>query len=494
MARLLTLLRSDWFFYTVLGIFGLSAAWVAVASLYPMAFDEEFHYGLLQIYATSWLPYGIAHTSDMAQFGAATADASYLFHYLMSFPYRLLTAFSLPDTAIIVMLRMINIGFVIGALLVFRKAFLEARLGRATAHIALALVTSIPVFVTLAAHINYDNLLLLVVAWCTLLLVRISADAYAGKAISFKDITLLAIAVLIGMSVKYAFLPLALAMFAWLIWLLIVMYRKHRQTVTSQYTMLLRDWRRMPSRSRKLYVTLGLISIFFASHYVTNAVSYGSPIPTCEQVFSATECTAYGPWERNEYLVATKPSDFSPVPFPLYLADEWFPGMTIRLTFAVAGKTNDFQTKQPLPALVYLYVSLALIGLVALVIQAARKRTSWFAGMTVLCTLVYAGVLAFKLYGSYVLTAEPVAINGRYLIPLLPLVAAAMIVAIRQLLSGIQSRFIAVATLLLVACLTVSGGGILTYVVLAEPHWFWSGFGQSSHAILQGIANNLVLP
>ena len=81
---------SQWFFYATVALFSISSIWVATASLYPMAFDEEFHLGLIKIYAAHWLPYGIENTRDMAQYGAAMSDPSYLFHYLMSFPYRLL--------------------------------------------------------------------------------------------------------------------------------------------------------------------------------------------------------------------------------------------------------------------------------------------------------------------------------------------------------------------------------------------------------------------
>lgn len=459
-----------------------------------MAFDEEFHYGLIAIYAGSLLPYGIEHTSDMAQYGAATADASYLFHYLMSFPYRLLDFFGMSDTAIILSLRMLNIAFVAAALVVFRRALLAANVSRPIVHTALLLVTLIPIFPLLAAHINYDNLLLLVFAWCLHSIIKITNSVRSGKAFPLTYVFQLAVAVLIGMSIKYAFLPLALGLFVWLMWLLVLGYRMHRQTVTSQLTGFKKEWKRLVPRTKWFMAALALISIFFASHYVTNTLSYGSPIPSCERVFSESECTAYGPWNRNKNMEARKSDTFVPVSYAEYMATEWMPGMTQRLTFAVAGKTNGFDTKLPLPVLVYTLVALSIFGVICLAIQAIRKKTSWLVAFTLLLTAIYAGALSFQLYGDYVDTAHPVAINGRYLIPLLPLVAVILIQAIRQALRPINGGVLAVTTLPVLILLIVGGAGIGTYVVQAGTHWLWPGFGQTSHAFLERIFDLFVLP
>ncbi|MDQ5932295.1 MAG: hypothetical protein QG649_380, partial [Patescibacteria group bacterium] len=204
-------------FYAILALFIISAVWIASFSLYPMAFDEEFHYGLIKIYASSLLPYGIEHTSSMAQYGAATADASYLFHYLMSFPYRLFDFLGLSDPAIIILLRYLNIVFVAAAIIIFRRALLLASASPAAATASLAFVSLVPVFVMLTSQINYDNLLLLVTAWCILLTFRITLSLRQKSTITLTDAWLLVCALLIGMSIKYAFLPIALALVLWLV-------------------------------------------------------------------------------------------------------------------------------------------------------------------------------------------------------------------------------------------------------------------------------------
>lgn len=494
MDKLLNALRSSTFFYSIVGLFILASTWIAFASIYPMAFDEEFHYGLIKIYATSLLPYGIEHTSDMAQFGAATADASYLFHYLMSFPYRLLHIIGLSDTVIIITLRLCNVAFVAAALIVFKNAFKRAGVSNAVSNVGLLSVTMVPIFPLLAAHINYDNLLLLLFAWCFYSLVVITNSVRSGKPFHLSSSFQLIVAVLLGMSVKYAFLPLALGMFIWLMWLLVVSYRHHTQTIQTQLQSYRRELRDLSGRRRLRMLVISLVCLFFVSHYTVNMLSYGSPFPSCERVFSETECTAYGPWNRNKDMQARKSESFEPMSYPLYMAREWFPGMTQRLTFAVAGKTNGFETKLPLPAVVYSFVALTIVGVVCLIWQAARRKSSWLAGFTVLLSLIYAGVLSFQLYGDYVDTAEPVAINGRYLIPLLPLVAVVLIRSIRETLYMVSSASLSLLTVGIIGLFLVSGAGISTYIILAESHWLWPGFGQESHAFVKPLYERLVLP
>lgn len=494
MARLLQLINSDRLFYSFVGLFVLGAAWTAAASLFPMAFDEEFHYGLIKIYASSLLPFGIEHTGDMAQYGAATADASYLFHYLMSFPYRLLDAVGLPDMAIIIVLRFINVAFVAAGLVIFRRAFIHAGVSRSVSTIGLILVSTVPVFVLLAAHINYDNLLFLIIGWCVLLAVRLTNHVRQAKPLPLSETLQLVAAVLIGMSVKYAFLPLALGLFLWIVWLVIVAYRAHKQTISSQLTAFKSEWLAVAPRRKYAWIGLLTISLFFASHYLTNTLSYGSPIPSCERVFSETECQAYGPWNRNKNYEANKSESFVPLSYGAYMTTEWLPGMTQRLTFAVAGKTNGFQTKLPMPALVYMYVILAIVGATCLLIQIVRRKTPSLAAFTLLLTLIYVGTLSFQLYGDYIDTAQPVAINGRYLIPLLPLVAVVFIQAIRGVLSSVSSYRLALVTIGIAGLLVISGAGAGTYIVQAESHWFWPGVGQESHQALKSIVEPIVLP
>lgn len=492
----LSVLRSNTFFYATLSLFTAGVAWIALASLYPMAFDEEFHYGLIKIYATSWLPYGIQHTSDMAQYGSATADASYLFHYLMSFPYRILHAIGLSDMLIIICLRLMNVAIVAGAIIVFRKALIEAKIGQLTTNVSLLFFMLIPVLSMLAAQINYDNLLLLIVALSTLLTIRITGGVLTKRGLSSPAIWYLLILLIMGACVKYAFLPIAGGIGIWLIVLVLVAKKKYRHTFKKQFLTLQRSTAKLTAKTKTTLIVLGLASMFFAFHYVTNYAQYGSPIPPCEKVFDEQACNAYGPWERNHRFAQSRPASFQPMSIPQYIADQWVPGMARRLTFALAGKTNGFQTKDQLPIVYFGFWTLTIVGLICLIARMIERRlkVGAFTWLTLLLCAIYAGVLIYQLYGDYLETGVAVAINGRYLLLLLPLFGAVLLQSIAHYTKRIPRNISLAILVASIIIFLIGGGGASTYIVQSETHWFWPGFGQWSQPILKAIWNIFILP
>ena len=104
-------LKSNLFFRFVLALFVLQAGYIAVKSGYPLAFDEGFHVGVIQLHAQQWNPF-LGQLPDSAnQFGAVATDPSYLYHYLLSFPYRAINLVTTNSFYIVLMLRFISIGF-----------------------------------------------------------------------------------------------------------------------------------------------------------------------------------------------------------------------------------------------------------------------------------------------------------------------------------------------------------------------------------------------
>ena len=479
--QLYRLVSSSGFFYTCLGLFVLAALWVATTSLYPMAFDEDFHLGLIKIYAQHVLPYGIEKTTDMSTYGAATSDPSYFFHWLMSWPYRLLHGVGWSETAIVIALRILNIGFVAGAMMLYRRVLLKLGLSGATTHVVMALFLLIPIMPMLAGQINYDNLLLLIIGCCLVYTLRIGQVIKSGRPMPLQDLGLLLILCLFGAATKYAFLPVAAGIALWLGILLLKNGKKTAVRLLNATARTIGDI----SPLRMALISLGIIAgFFFAAKYVVNYAQYGSFIPSCDKVFTKTECQAYGPWARNYRLKHDLPSDFQPKSFPEYMAEDWVPGMTFRLFFSVAGPTNTFQTLAPLVVPIVVFSTLVGIGCLCVI---ARWRTVMrrypFLWLVVSIAAIYMGALAIQLYKSYVTTAQPVAINGRYLLPLVPLAGALLIAGWQSVVRRrVVSTSLAAVVLVL---LFVEGGGLITYAVQSEQSWFWPGWGQDSHRLIQ---------
>ena len=487
-------LGTNYFFYASLGFFLIGVLWMLFASLYPMAFDEEFHLGLIQIYSTSLIPYGIETNSNMAQYGAATADPSYLFHYLLSWPYRILVTMQLPIEVVIIILRLISLGFIIGSLFIYRLVLEEAGASRRVSNLTLAVFMFIPTLAMLAAQINYDSLLLLIVAICCLLTIRMTKHVKQYKQFPAKETWLLALFVLIGLPVKNAFLPLAVGFFVWTIALVLFT----RYELSQPFSRLLHRFyagTKVLSKNAKItLIIFGMLGIFFSAHYVTNFISYGTPFPKCDDVFSKQACTAYGPWNRNQQLAQNLDSNFQPKSIPLYITRDWLPGMAQRLTFAVAGKSNSFQTKQPFLLVLNGFIILSIIGALFLGYQLlVNRRISMLLPLTVLLTTLYCGILIYQLYGSYSKTGVPVAINGRYLLPLLPLAGAVLIQAFSLSFRRVPTYIKSITAITILLFFSVIGSGWATYIISAEAHWFWPGLAQSTHQILQTLLDTVTI-
>ncbi len=55
--RIIKLLGSSKFFWAIVVVVVLQAAWIALSGRYPMAFDEDFHLGIIRLYAHHASPF-----------------------------------------------------------------------------------------------------------------------------------------------------------------------------------------------------------------------------------------------------------------------------------------------------------------------------------------------------------------------------------------------------------------------------------------------------
>lgn len=460
---------SPWFFVGVLGFLIIHALWIALTSLYPMAFDEEFHIGIIRVYSEYWLPFGVVQTTAMDSLSAVPADPSYLFHYLSSFPYRVLLALTGSETATIIVLRIMNIGLFVAALVMYRKVLLAARLSPALTHSVLAVFVLIPVVPLLAGQVNYDNLLLLVVAAALLAAIQIQTAIRTEQRIPLRPTIALVLLILAGAGIKYAFLPIALGIGIWLVFVLL----RTAQPV-ALLAQLGRDFWRMTPTKKLLIIGAILPALVFGGHrYIMNIATYGDPIPKCDTVLNEERCMAYGPW-RRDFKNAQNTEGMAVKNIVLYTAQDWSWGMWHRLYFTLAGPTNGYQTKKQLPIPSRTIIVISALGALLLLYYVRPLMHAYPAfGLFVVVTAIYTLVLLVQQYGYYADTARPVAINGRYLILLLPAMGAMLAAAyhlffVRRKLTQFEPVFFGVLVLLF-----LQGGGALTYLVKSEPTWYW---------------------
>lgn len=489
--RLAAVFASNAFFYGVIAFFLVTSFWVAISSLYPMAFDEDFHLGLIKIYAESWSPFAITQTPEADIFGSVVTDPSYLFHYLMSFPYRALTAITHSETATVIGLRIINIALFAAALLVYRKVLSLAKVSPAITNVVLAVFVLIPVVPLLAGQINYDNLLMLIVAVVLLWTIQIRQQLRTTKQLPAKITCALILLLLFASLVKYAFLPIAVSVVLYICYEIVRAYKQNK-ALSSTYVKEVRQFSWLLKGVLVVTVLVGLG--LFVQRYGTNLVRYHDPVPDCAAVLNEERCSAYGPWGRDYRYSQDKAGLEIRGPIG-YTAIDWSWGMWHRLFFTLAGPTNDYATRKPLPIPSILAIVLITFG-VLLLLWFGRSilRQYPVLGLFLLVGTVYIGALWLQQYQSYVYTGRPVAINGRYLIPLLPALGAIIAVAYSKFFSRIGQVELKGAFAVVVLLLFLQGGSLVTYVVRSEPNWYWhDSFMQDANQSLQKILKPITI-
>lgn len=486
-----TVIASNKFFYGVLAFLVLSSSWVAISSLYPMAFDENFHLGIIKLYAELWNPFAITQTPEAAEFGSVTTDPSYLFHYLMSFPYRLLAAITSSETVIVIVLRFINIALFTTGVIVYRNVLLKAGLSPAIVHAVLAVFVLIPVVPLLAGQINYDNLLILIVAAVFWLTLRIREGLRTNETIPTAFMLWLLILLLFASVVKYAFLPIAAGVVFYLCYEIFRVLR-HGKEIPAQAW---QDFKQFSTQLKLTFVVfLGLGVLLFAQRYVVNIVRYHEPVPDCAAVLTVDECNQYSVWRRDNAYAQNK--DGLEVYGPVrYTTTHWWYGMWHRLFFTLAGPTNDYATRQQLPIPSRLAIILVVGGSILAVIYGRTLLRQYpIFVLFIVVGVLYVAALWLQVYQLYVYTARPVAINGRYLIPLLPAFGVMLAAAYSWFFTKVGQTKIKGAFATVVILLMLQGGGPITYIVRSEPNWYWpNSFMQDANMKLQRILKPVII-
>jgi len=474
-------------FRVILGLLVVQAAWIALSGRYPMAFDEDFHLGIIRLYAHHLSPFWGNQVPGGGQFGAVARDPSYLFQYLMSFPYRLISWFTSDQTIQVLVLRFIDIGLFTSGVVLYRRLLLKTGASRALTHACLLVFVLIPTVPLLAAQINYDNMLLPAIALAMLLALRF--DSYFTKRRRFDPKTglQLLIVCLLASLVKYAFLPV----FAAIVIFVLVRAWQHRRTLPEAWRGTVAAWHRLGTGLRAgLVVGLVLVTGLFVQRYGVNLVRYHNPVPGCSDVLTVKQCSQYGPWIRNYNDELNKvDNDIIPGSLPTFTAD-WVYGMWLRTFFAVDGPGTNFQTRGPLviPGLSAIFFAAAgVVVVVAAAPRLWRKYNTPVFWLFLAVVVSYVGALYLDDYQDFLQTGQPVAINGRYLLPALLLVFVIVAIAVRELFGRWQGLKLAVAALA-VLCLAW-GGGALTYILRSNNAWYWpnSTVQTANHAVRSAI-------
>ncbi len=478
--RVTAIIGSERFFRGVIVLFVLQAAWIALSGLYPMAFDENFHLGIIRLYAHHVSPFWSGHPAGSDALGAVSRDPSYLYQWLMSFPYRLVAVFTASQTVQVLVLRFIDIGLFAAGLVLYRRLLLKTGASRTLSHLCLALFALIPISPLLAAQVNYDNLFLPLTALMLLMTINFSRELRVHKRVDGRLLLLLLIAGLLTSLVKYVFLPIFLVLVVCIAALIWRAYPGKRL-----WPGLGRAFTSMPALTRWLLAGLLIVSLgLFSQRYAVNLARYHKPVPACGDVLTAKQCLAYGPWRRDYNYEQSKPADSTTN--PLTFNADWFYGMWLRTFFAVDGPTTGYQTRGPLPVPAIgaiVFISLSALAAVVRFHTVLKKYDRSVLLLFLAVTGLYAAMLWLDNYQAFLRTGRPVAINGRYLLPLFPLLLIWCALGVNEILRRRPGFKLALAAAAAICMLW--GGGALTYILRSSDTWYWHNQAvyDANHAV-----------
>lgn len=444
-----------------------------MSAAYPMAFDEQHHYGLIQLYSQKLTPFWSAMPDDGSVFGALTRDPSYMFHYLMSFPMRLINLLVGTEMNRVLILRLLCLLMFGAGIVLFRKLLRRIGLSAASTNVSLFFFVSLPIVPLLAAQINYDNLLFLLTPLSILQLINIVERLRQHKEITTQSLLSLGIIVMFALLVKFSFLPVALMMLGVLIYYI---YR---------YNLL--AWRKMPRALWKQFqdlrpkVAYSLVTLFVVlfglciERYGVNLIRYNNPAPDCAKVLSMDDCMAFGPWRRNYNTRNSLLAGRLPTPDPSlrhYISRTWYPTLVGHLFFALDGPRAGYIYGSPFIPLQKISIAVTTVGLLLFVGSYPWRRKKYMFGIMCILTTGYVLSLLQRNFSEYQYLGYPFGIQGRYLVLFLPIFITA---AIAGYATGLKKLSIVKPWLVIAVMLVVitQGGGATTYILRSDSNWYW---------------------
>lgn len=459
----INILSSKKMFYFVVFLLLFQALWIAFSFRYSMIFDEYYHFELIQYFSHQILPFIYHQAPQLDQYGALDRNPNLLFHYILSFPYRIIAMFTDNLAVQIITMRIVNICLFAVGLVLYARIFQKMKIKQIFINVTSLFFVLLPIVPFVAATINYDNLVFLLIPLMILLAIRITD----WKPNVWSSLVLFVTVGMCGSLVKTAFAPFFVAA---VIYLILTGYQSREQINLQKI--------KKSINTSSVFVKISVILVvvvvggFFVERYGVNVIKYHSLNPGCSKQINEKRCLSNLVAQRDNYLHGTRDQRV-PVMMPAFVST-WTNYMTEGL-FRTGANTNGntgTQTGAPLPLV---YTTTVLVGLLGLIIFIYKfdsvKKTPYF-WLIILGGAVYVFSLFMVNMQAYYNFRTPVAIQARYLVPILPFVIMYMLYAINLAFRKNQSNY-KLIVLILVFLPYLNGAGLITHIVRSNESWNW---------------------
>lgn len=458
-------------FITSLFLLVFQSLWVTFSAIYPLPFDEYYHIGLTKIYSAQWSPFIAQQPIDASIYGDITRTISYFFHYIMSFPYRLVDLFADSQYVQVVSMRLLNVLLVIIALIIYRKVFIEWGVRRKIVDIVILFFILTPIVPFLTAHHSYDNLLILLSGTSLLLVTALIKDGTKAA----RSLYGLLLVGLLGLIIKDQFLPIFVITCIAGLYIL-----KSEKKVKKIFKFVKKSVKETKLKTLALLlVPLMLFSLLVVERYGVNVIKFGSMQPKCEVVQPVNVCEKFMPWFRNQQNLLNKVND-EKYGNPASFTQHWISKIT-RGYFAIFSHTptNVLSQREPfgpivlkplMPIPIMIAYTVMISGLLLFLYQIKRLWDNKFLRLAIIIVILYLAVLWTFNFKTYQTLGVAQAIQARYTLPIMLLIYVLIAEAFRLTFKKPILKIIFYASLILFVW---GGAGITGYLIRADETWYW---------------------
>jgi hypothetical protein len=425
-----------------------------------MIYDEGYHFRIIKIFSHQLSPI----ISDQPTKYDVLRDlnaTSLLYHYLLSWPYRLIHLFTNSQGTQVILLRLVNVLLAASGLAVFARVFRVMGLRPTYINVGLLMFVLLPIVPFVAATINYDNLLFLLTAAYFFVCVRI----LKSSKVEWHLYSNLIILGMFASLAKFTFLPIFAASIAFLA---IYEVRRFGKSVWFDFASSVKSAARVNLiLSAVVIVALGAM---FSAIYIRNVVEYHTPKPGCATSLSLKRCLASSLVRRG---VDAKATAYKRPALPLSgFTEVWFEDMQVATNWS--GNTTTAHTvaiKPPLPMMriVLFFGSFVAFGVLLLAWRELPKNICWYFFVAMAAVLVLA-VFSENL-STYRSQHYAYAVQPRYLLSVVPVMFVMVVAAAAKLLSN-RPR-LKLTSLLVALLMFTQGGGVITHILRSDDSWYW---------------------
>lgn len=385
--------------YFVITYFVLVAGLFAYSLNYAIVPDEGPHFTSIEYYSRFTPSPFIDVQDDAFESGDLTRLGSYLYYYFMGFIYNFAEGLGVNP---LIPIRMTSVLFGGLTLLFLSKIGRLLNLEKKAATTILFLIANIPMFIVIAAGVNYDALVIVLAVITAYLMLLMS------KKITLWRVLVLLIVVGIGPLVKFAFAPLSLVATVVLIYYLFSAssYRMPKK-IPEQVINTFKGWRLWATLL--LIVTLIGVIFLFTERYVVNYLEYGALNPKCDLVLTEDQCQNNFVYRRTK-IYENANLEEPTVRLVSYLP-QWYDLMISRTYGVLAHKSFNENA---------MIINIGLVLSLLLMIAFIRRYNFNKEGLYIVFSLlVYLTALVATNISGYKRSQEiGMAVQGRYLFPI----------------------------------------------------------------------------